>query len=241
AIVLDTVWGNALDTIPKAFMNLSEFPKGKDLEEIAGRKRRIELSTIGEKKILVLRGSVCMNECTFNPYAVVFVRMQIELLLRLGVKNLILTSDTNGTDVHCGYIVFIDSFVSDFNETMPLFPGEYSDPEKVLDSAWIDKIDESSYRPTDCLLGAYAFWRGPHREGATHDHKNMFDRNILTVGMNIKPECSIASRYPDVRVLALAYVESSMIDTPEQTDNNERNKKDTIRLRQFLTDVIANI
>ncbi len=242
AVVLGTGWGDSLDTGSTRFINLTEFPGGNDLETIQGHQRRIEIGKFGDEDVLILRGRVHMNECTFNPDIAVFVRTQIEVLLKLGVKNLILTCGAGGlgADATPGTIVFINAFVSGYNETMPLFPGEFCSPEQVLNQDWIDQIDESSYRPTNALLGSYVFWRGPHIEGIVHDKGNMETRGAIAVGMSIKPECCVAALYPDVRVLALAHI----MNGPQEVLNHEAHtakaQQNSDRLGQLLTDIINN-
>jgi len=243
AIVLGTGWGDSLDVGSNKFIDLADFQGGEFLEKIEGHKRRIEVGTVGGRDVLILRGRVHMNECTFNPDAAIFVRMQIELLIRLGVKNLILTCGSGGLgkDATPGTIVFIDSFVSSNNEVMPLFPGEFVSPEGVLDPDWIDLIDESSYRPSDTLCGPYVFWRGPHIEGIAHDKEDMHQRGGIAVGMSIKPECCVAALYKNVRVLALAHVMNGATEVLDHISHTEKAKANSDRLGQLLTNIVADL
>ena len=239
-IVLGTGWGDSLVTKSAKSVSLTRLKDGPDLEMIEGHERKIELGTIGGKEVLILRGRVHMNETTFNPDAVKFVRMQIEILLRLGVKNLILTCGAGGLrpDIAPGKVVFIDSFVSDNNETMPLFPGEFVSPESILDEAWITRARKIHLGTSK---GAYVFFRGPHIEGIKHDKKNMYMRGGIAVGMSIKPECTVAALHPNVRVLALAHIMNSSTEVLDHIAHTAKAQENSDRLGKLLTEIVQQI
>ncbi len=239
-IVLGTGWGDSLVTKAAKSVSLTRLKDGSDLETIEGHERKIELGMIGGKEVLILRGRVHMNETTFNPDAVKFVRMQIEILLRLGVKNLILTCGAGGLrpDIAPGKVVFIDSFVSDNNEVMPLFPGEFVSPESILDEAWLE--NEWDRHPST-FKGAFVFFRGPHIEGLKHDKKNMYMRGGVAVGMSIKPECTIAALHPGVRVLALAHIMNSSTEVLDHVTHTTKAQKNSDRLGKLLTKIVQKI
>lgn len=241
ALVLGTGWGDSLASDSTKFLNLTDLPLGDSLEVIEGHKRRIELGNVGGRQVLILRGRVHMNECTFNPDAAMFVRMQIELMLRLGVKNLILTCGAGGLgkDATPGTIVHINSFVSDWNEVMPLFPGEFCSPEEVLGhDLTLNFNGEMTHK---LLSGPYVFWRGPHIEGIKHDKKHMRERGGVAVGMSIKPECAVAALHKDVNVHAFAHIMNGDAEVLDHIVHTEKAQANSDTLGAFLTNVVSNL
>lgn len=247
ALVLGTGWGDSLDTGPHKSMNLVHLPGGENLDTIEGHKRRIEIGNVGGRDVLILRGRVHMNESTFNPDAAIFVRMQIELLLRLGVKNLILTCGAGGLTVDAtpGKVYFINSFISDFGEVLPLFAGEFVSPEEMLDAAWRNEARNAvvNLADVDTLCGSYVFYRGPQIEGIRHDKGQMLKRGGSVVGMSIKPECAIAALYKDkgVRVLALAHVMNGSGEVLNHIVHTEKAQTNSVRLGAILTNIVADL
>jgi len=243
ALVLGTGWGDSLDTGSRKFMNLSDLPHGNNLEVIEGHKRRIEIGTVGGREVLILRGRVHMNESTFNPDAAMLVGMPIELLIRLGVKNLILTCGAGGlvSATTPGTIVFINAFVSGFNEVMPLFPGEFCSPEEVLAKNFSIGFNGAAADQLNFLCGPYVFWRGPHIEGIAHDKKHMRNQGGVAVGMSIKPECAIAALHPGVRVLAFAHIMNTDTEVLDHIAHTQKAQANSDTLGAFLTNIVQSL
>lgn len=246
AVVLGTGWGEQLDTEVLAFVQLKNLRAFSALDELDGHERRLEIievdtisnGIISKKPILILRGRIHTNEDSLNPNVRILVRLQIELLIKLGVKKLILTCSAGAltNDLMDGDIITINRLLSFGNEMMPLFPGEFVRPEGVLDQEWVKHSTTKTFAVNTGISfkrGPYMFFRGPHFE-TTADKREMFKRGAICVGMSIKPECAVAALYTDVRVIALGFISNGIQEEPNHTLHKDRAHKHAVRLSKAL-------
>lgn len=91
AVVLGTGWAEAFPFQAQHSVSMVDLHGPFEaVEDLEGHARSYEIGTVTGKRLIVLRGRVHMNEFTFNPSGKLAVRAQIELLIGLGVKTLIL-------------------------------------------------------------------------------------------------------------------------------------------------------
>ncbi len=125
AIVLGTGWGDAFPFTATHTVPLNQIGAFSQLDELEGHERRLELGLMEingkPTRVIVLRGRIHMNEDTFNPAVRLMVRLQIEMLIKLGVKKFLLTAAVGGLlpELRAGEVVVVDSFPSWGNETLP--------------------------------------------------------------------------------------------------------------------------
>ncbi len=216
AIVLGTGWADAFAFEAKHKASMTDLGGTfADVEAVEGHARCFEIGTVNGHRIIVLRGRVHMNEFTFNPAGAIAVRAQIEVLLKLGVKKLILTAGVGALkpEIRGGEIIFITGWVSSWSETMPLFPGEFVNAEETIRP---ERFHELSARASSVGLAAHqglaVFWRGPNFEGRKRDKAAMSEAGGSCVGMSIKPEAVVAALYPDVEVIPVGFFTNGMFD-----------------------------
>ncbi len=237
-VVLGTGWGSQLQTDGSRVAPMNTMGAFTGLEVLDGHRRQFEIATVNDRPVLVLRGRIHMNEDTFNPNVRAMVRLQIEVMIRLGVKRFVLTSAVGGltSEYRTGDLVFIRHFLSWGQEVFPLFPGEFKDPERCL-CVPIEAITISDDLVTK---GArHVFFRGTHFESRT-DKRNMASMGGHVVGMSLKPECAVAALHPGVKVVPLGYITNDNEEAPEHGVHLQRARDDAERLSRalnyFLTD-----
>jgi purine nucleoside phosphorylase len=252
-LVLGTGWGDTvvLDEA-SASVPLADLPGFETLEELTGHARRLTVGKFGGKNVAVLSGRVHMNETTFNPeHGPAMVRMQIELLLALGVQTLILTAGVGGLTEYprVKQVAVINNLVTVCAGPMPMFPGEFEAPKSKLDGELINLA--MKYRTPNLQISpaTHCFVRGPWFE-------SLLDKNILrtlgpkmafgeaklpddnrVVGMSILPELCVAALYKDVRTLALGYVTNG----PAEKHSHESNVAAAQSKAELLGDLLRNI
>ncbi len=241
AIVLGTGWGDAFPFEATHTVRLTEIGAFSKLDELEGHERRLELGTVEvdgkPKRVIVLRGRIHMNEDTFNPDVRLMVRLQIEVLIKLGVKKFVLTCAAGALWGHLsmGDLFYITDFVSWGSDTMPLFPGEFVNP-----AACIDQDATRHFQPDGALrerdelnMGPYVMFRGPHFE-SIGDKRLMLNSGGAVVGMSVKPECSVAALYPDVKVIPVALITNDNKETPDHETHRDRAKEVAEKLSRAL-------
>ncbi len=214
AVVLGTGWADAFALKVEGSVPMSTLGNPlNEIGEVKGHSRCYEIGTVNHHRVIVLRGRVHMNESTFNPNIKLAVRAQIEAMLNLGVRNLILTAGVGSLkeNIYAGNVVVINGWISSWSEEMPLFPGEFVNPEETIDPFITQRlVTEGRDDEPKLMVGSHIFWRGSHFEGRKHDKDRMRDALGDCVGMSVKPECCIAALdvYKDagVRTIPLGFV-----------------------------------
>lgn len=238
AIILGTGWADAFpfEAEHKVGMRMLSGPFAA-VERLDGHDRTYEIGTVAGKRIIVLRGRVHMNESLFNPTGKLAVRAQIEVLLKLGVKNLVLTAAVGSLthEIPAGCVVYIDGWISNWAEEMPLFGGEFVSPEMALFSD-PHRILRISPPGLTMFRGLHIFWCGPHFE-SLRDKKHMHELGASCVGMSIKPEATVAALH-GVHVIPLGFVTNA----PEEVMTHEHHrhvaKTAAPKLGALLTNIV---
>ncbi len=243
AIVLGTGWADAFAFQVEhsiAMKTLSgPFEAVNDLE---GHARSYEIGQVNSKRIVVLRGRVHMNEFTFNPAGKLAVRAQVEVLCKLGIHNLVLTAAVGSLsdDVKVGSIVLINGWVSGWSEEMPLFGGEFVNPEDKIARMHFPDIQEAAKLANlQSHKGAHIFWVGPHFEGRLIDKHFMLEAGAICVGMSIKPEAAVTALYDGVQIIPIGFVTDEPTEETNHQHNCEVAQNAAHKLGQFLERVIA--
>src|SRR3989338_3966224 len=92
-LVLGTGWGDVLEVTNPCKIRLPQIPGFSRMRMLEGHARELVVGRVGDKHELALAGRIHLNEAPDDPIETIkMVRLQIEMLLQLGVKNLILTS-----------------------------------------------------------------------------------------------------------------------------------------------------
>ncbi|MBI4239887.1 purine-nucleoside phosphorylase [Candidatus Uhrbacteria bacterium] len=251
AMVLGTGWSITLDEMRvETIMNLEDIPGFehlKQLPQISGHERRLIYGKIGGVPLLALQGRIHMNESLNQELIGHMVRLQVEMLLQLGVKTLILTCAAGSLHraIPVGSIVVINGFVTLWAPEN-LEGGEFCNPEDTLS----EKLQHLAFMvgrngeidKTLTTRGGYAMLRGPSFEGRRYDKKLIRDvGGIHCVGMSIIPEARVAALYEDVDVLGLAFITNN--DTEEHSHDTNLNRALAAgpRLKKFITLLLYNI
>lgn len=252
AIVLGTGWGDQFRAQILHSIKLSSLAAFSDLDELEGHERKLELAEVEvvaqdeqgtiKKKIWILRGRVHMNEDTFNQSVRLMVRLQIEVLIKMGVTRLVLTNAAGALIppplMRDGDIVSIDKLPSfGPGEVLPLFPGEFKSPESVLDLEWVRHSTSTTFATNTGMrfvAGPYMYYRGPHFENAG-DKEEMRKRGAVCVGMSTKPECAVAALYPDVKVIALVFISNDSEEEPDHQLHQDRAHRHAEKLGKALS------
>lgn len=242
AIVLGTGWGDKLDIKDPHFVRFEDVPGFSGLQELEGHQRRFVYGVVEGKKVIVLKGRIHLNEDPGNPEIFKMVRLQIEVLMQLGIKKLVLTCAAGalpGSAAKKDSLVIIKGFVTVFSPQMPLWAGEFCSPEDILSKklanlAW----KKQKHFKGETIEGFYAMVIGPFFEGRMKDKKALSDAGASVVGMSMLPEACIAALYPDVNVLALAFITNDSKEVHSHKLNVEEAKKFGEGLSKYLTQIV---
>ena len=91
-LVLGTGWGDALKLEGERSLPFGNLPGFEQLGTLTGHLRHVVYGKLDGTPVIALRGRVHLNEHPVPNLAFMgMVRLQIEMLLQLGVKRLILT------------------------------------------------------------------------------------------------------------------------------------------------------
>lgn len=243
-IVLGTGWGGALAIKQQIRVSLEKIPGFHPLRQLDGHARAFICGDIGGRKVVALSGRVHMNEAPADRGLAENVRLQIEMLLRLGVKTLILTSAVGSLNaqIHVGDIVVVDGFVTVFAPEMPLYAGEFCSPEDALDlnlrKLALEVVRGVTSKATE---GGLAVVRGPYFEGRKYDKAFIAASGASIVGMSILPEACVAALYPGVRVLALSFVTNSAFEEHSHESNQLVAQRNQTVMGQILTGILRRL
>lgn len=236
-IVLGTGWGDALGLKVEhriRFEDIKGFPK---LDEIEGHAREVVYGTLNGLPVIALRGRVHLNERPASKKIYRAVRLQIEMLLRLGVQQFILTCAAGSLreKVEVGDLVLIESFYMSNAPDMPGFAAEFRSPTETIDLAWISRLHQN--RDMGLKSGTHAMLRGPFFESVA-DKRALAKLGCDVVGMSVLPEACIAALY-DVPILPVAFVTNTVSEKHSHEENGRRAKAAAAKLGAFLERAVA--
>jgi purine-nucleoside phosphorylase len=250
ALVLGTGWGDAIELQGAKSVPFAKIPGFAGLGELEGHARRAECGMLADKKVIVLRGRIHLNEAPCDRGLAEMVRLQIEMLAKLGVEKLILTAAVGalnkgaaGIPYQVGDICVLDGFVTIFAPDMPLFAGEFCSPEDALDPA-LAEIALKSAGEIEPLLtahhGGYVMIRGPFFEGRKYDKPALAATGARVVGMSTLPEACVASLH-GLKVLGLSFVTNDDLAVHSHESNLARAKESGRALGSYLTRIVSQI
>lgn len=251
AVVLGTGWGDVLMSKIQTERNISipleEIPGFeflKQMQQIEGHKRELIISTLGDDVIVALSGRLHMNESHDSDELAKVVRLQVEMLMELGVKNLILTNAAGSLrpEIKVGDVVSHNGFITLFAPPLPLWGGEFISPEDMLKEESILKIRNAAHKAgLTCCRGAGAMVRGPFFEGRKHDKKILREFGASMAMMSVLPETAVAALYSDVNVYAMSFITNTASEEHSHEENQERAKKSSQKLGNLLLSLIESI
>jgi purine-nucleoside phosphorylase len=245
-IVLGTGWGDKLNLDIFGKISLSDVEGFEGLQYLEGHKREFVFGYSNGVPVIVLNGRIHLNEDPGNPELFKMVRLQTEIMMQLQVKKLIVTCAAgllpDEEFVQVGDIVIINSFVTVFAPQMPLWAGEFCNPEDALSQrlmaiagTFSEAID---YR---AFTRGYAMLLGPWFEGRALDKQALSETGARLVGMSTLPEACIASLYDDVEMLALAFVSNDSVAEHSHEQNITMAKEKSSRMGEYLSTIIQKI
>ena len=174
-----------------------------------GHEGRLLIARVGQCLTYMMQGRYHYYE----GYSTAEITFPLRVLIRIGIKNLILTNAAGGinSNLRPGDLMVITDHLSMFCES-PLngpnldeFGPRFPDQSQIYDKGFIDILHREARRLDIPLLqGVYAYMRGPQYE--TPSEIKMLQRfGADAVGMSTVPEAIIAS-HAGLRVLALSCV-----------------------------------
>ena len=242
-IILGTGWGDKLVVDPCVELPFTSVPGFSELASLEGHARKFLYGVCGNKKVVVLSGRVHLNEAPADPAIHKMVRLQTEILMRLGIRKLIVTCAAGAlprSGVETGDLVVIDGFVSLFAPDMPLYAGEFYSPEDTLCPQLREIARTTAQEGFDIVSAGYAMVRGPFFEGRKYDKEAIARTGAAIVGMSTLPEACIAALY-QARVLALAFVTNDSVEAHSHSVNLGRASRASSGLGAYLTKLIEQI
>lgn len=243
-LVLGTGWGDVLEFDTERRVAFKDIPGFGKLEELEGHAREVALGTISGKRFVALRGRVHANERSADGALNAMVRLQVEMLIHLGVKKFIITCAVGSLipSVEVGDIVLADGFVTLYAPEMPLFVGEFYSPEDAIDQELAKKIfnNAMSGLPLKLHSGGHVMVRGPFFEGRKYDKKILASTGAAVVGMSVLPEACIAALY-EARVLPVAFVTNTAFEKHSHEENQRRAKEKAEHLGALLGKIVERM
>jgi purine-nucleoside phosphorylase len=249
AIVLGTGWGDVLNVTNAREVELESidgFSDLYDLEKVKGHARRVVYGKLGDQPVIVLRGRLHLNEAPADKNLLKMVRLQIEMLLQLEIKVLILTAAVGSLDsknCRVGDVVVIDGFVTLYAPEMPLWGGEFYSPEDTLDPQLreIAKAAWGESSENHAVAAGHVMVRGPFFEGRKYDKALLAESGASVVGMSILPEACVAALYDNVKVLGLTFVTNDDVEVHEHELIQRRAKESAAQLGAYLERIVTRI
>ena len=245
-LILGTGWGSSLQLENQREVEFSRLPGFTGLRNIEGHARKVLVGELAGKTVAVLAGRVHLNEAPSDPQLAAMVRLQTEMLIQLGAKDLIVTCAAGalGRKFAVGNICVIDGFITLYAPEMPLFAGEFCSPEDTLDER-LRNIAFAASDEAEPRVGAggggHVMLRGPFFEGRRYDKKLLEAAGANVVGMSVLPECCVAALYPGVKVLALALITNSDVEEHSHESNLERARNSSAALGEYLRRIVRKI
>lgn len=247
-LVLGTGWGDTLEFDAERRVSFGEIPGFGGLDKLEGHAREVVIGTIAGKRFVALRGRVHLNERPADPELHATVRLQMEMLIRLGVKKFIVTSAVGSLSpsIEAGDVVMVNGFVTLFAPEMPLFAGEFYSPEDTIDQSLIGRIFRETtlgFAQTSLKVykGGHAMVRGPFFEGRKYDKDFLAKTGAAVVGMSILPEACVAAVYPGVKIVPLGFATNTASEEHSHEENMRRAKEKSAHLGEFLNYVAGKM
>lgn len=251
-IVLGTGWGDTIarDMYHERSVRFEEIPGFAALDPLEGHAREVVYGQLqdpngGFTPVIALRGRVHLNERPADPALYAMARLQIEMLLQLGVKTLILTCAAGSlrSEIEVGSVVLIDGFVTLFAPDMPLFAGEFCSPEDTIDLELMEYVRQIK-SPLTFRRGGHVMLRGPFFEGRRYDKRILAglygtDTQPATVGMSVLPEACIAALYEGVWTVPVAFVTNTASEEHSHEENQKRAKAQAEHLGDLLLKIVS--
>lgn len=249
-VILGTGWGQALSWEPQSVlrMEIGSLP-GFDtaqLRPLAGHDRQVVFGRIDDRKVIALQGRIHLNEAPYDQNVARMVRLQVEMLLKFGVKILILTAAAGSLkpEILVGDIMVVDGFVSLFAPDMPLYAGEFVSPDDTLAPGLRDLAMASVNEVTGTAkMGGYTMLRGPFFEGRRYDKSFLIASGASTVGMSSLPEACVAALYHQegVRVIALNFITNTASEAHSHEVNQRRALERSGDMGRVLGSIISKV
>lgn len=243
-LVLGTGWGDAL-TVEDAYRNLfQQIPGFESLGELEGHARELVIGHVAGKRVAILRGRVHMNEDPFNLNIPKMVRLQTDILMHLGARTLIVTSAVGslGGRLNVCDVGVADGFCTLFAGTMPLWAGEFNEPEDTLDPELRD-IALAAGRQTVTLAVkevGHVMVLGPHFESRKYDRGILAGMGLGMVGMSMLTEACVAALY-DCKVLGLGFTTDDDVEECTHEVNLARARAASAYLGALLERIVAKL
>lgn len=252
AVILGTGWGDLLKIENEVSIPFKDLGAFAHLQALDGHKRQVCYGQVGGKRVIALRGRVHLNERPYHEETALAVRLQVQMLVALGVKDFIITNAAGALGDKCrvGDVVVVDGFVSLFAPDLPLAAGEFCSPDDMLHpvlreiavKAAEKHIGESEDHYRRVRQGGYAMMRGPFFEGRRYDKQTLRLTGASGVGMSSLPETAvIGALQKEARVLVLSYITNSDKEQHSHEENVRRAKLDAPQLGAMLTDIIGQL
>ena len=241
-LILGTGWGDVLKIENATAISFKEIPGFTALDVLEGHARQLIIGNLAGREVFVLRGRIHMNESPSNQDLAKMVRLQMEMMLQLGVKTFILTSAVGGLRgaLKVGQIAAVNGFVTLYAPEMPLWAGEFCSPEDVL-SEKLRKIASEECGELTVKEAGHVMVRGPFFEGRKYDKALLAASGAGVVGMSMLPEACIAALYENTEVLGLGFVTNDDIATHSHEENLAQAKTAAAHLGDFLARIVKRI
>lgn len=225
--ILGTGWKGALkfDTI---FIEipLKNIPGFEPLGELEGHDRILRIGLVGNRLCAFLEGRIHLNEAPPSDEDIFrMVRLQVELLIVLGVETMILTNAAGSLsdhDLKPGAIVVVNGFMRYEAGAMPLVAGEFHQVDSVLD----EQLREIIFLPVANKIkfprlvrtGILVMTRGPVIE-SIHEKEYMagMHANVMCAGMSMLPEALVCAHH-EVKVLPISCISNGMYEWPSHKE-----------------------
>lgn len=246
-IMLGTGWGAALSPYISREMLLCDSRAFQDfgissLPALSGHKRKLALGRYEKTTFLALQGRIHLNEEPTGLRTYQLARLQVEMLIQMGVKTLILTNAVGTLSEYfpVGSVMIPNSFMTLFAGAMPLWGGEFCSPEDAIDIDLARSAMRTASKDVKAGLGTYAMVRGPHFESRRADKDILRKLGASAVGMSLIPESCIAALY-GVKVLCLSFVTNDDEEKHSHEENLARAKEAEPKLSNILRTIVGDL
>lgn len=245
ALVLGTGWGDTLEFDAERRVSFADIPGFGRLDGLEGHAREVVCGTFSGHNFVALRGRVHMNERSADPELNAMVRLQMEMLIHLGIKKFIVTCAVGSLvpSVKVGDVILPDGFVTLFAPEMGLFVGEFCSPEDAIDQELrMAVLNHEAYKsPLRLGSGGHVMVRGPFFEGRKYDKKVLASTGAAVVGMSVLPEACYASLYDGVKILPVAFVTNSAFEKHSHEENMKRAREKAAHLGVLLGKIVERM
>lgn len=243
-VILAGGWRQGL-TFDKQYdpIPVRKVPGFEHWDERDGQARMLWSGKIGDRRVVALPEGLLLNYDMDYPASTRhMVRLQVEFMVQLGVKAVILTGSAAAVkDFSDGDVAVIRSFVSLFAPPRPLYSGEWVNPSGCLDPRLrqLALQKAASWKEHRAAEACYVTVPGPDVE-SEEDRRLMALAGGQVVGMHGLPEAAVASAN-NVSMLMLALVVAGEGAVLTRDIREQRAVRDSKRLGTFLADIISNL